>query len=33
LCFKSLDVVKGFVRRANVIQMVSDMATSLWCDC
>jgi hypothetical protein len=29
LCFKSLDVVKGFVRRANVIQMVSDMATSL----
>jgi hypothetical protein len=29
LCFKSLDVVKGFVGKANVIQMVADMAASL----
>ncbi len=28
LCFKSLDVEKGFVGRAKVIQMVVDMATS-----
>jgi hypothetical protein len=28
-----LDVVKGFVGKANVIQMVVDMAASLWCHC
>jgi hypothetical protein len=29
LCFKSLDVMKGFVKRAKVIQMVVDMAANL----
>jgi hypothetical protein len=29
MCFKSLDVVKGFVGRAKVIQLVANMATSL----
>jgi len=28
LCFKSLDVVKGFVGRAKVIQMVVDVVAS-----